>query len=80
MKIPEIKRLVESNTVEELIAAEEALVNEEALAIEVNGVDEGEKLTHVFAAIYIINKIKDDNVDFKTALRDYTSKVRESIN
>lgn len=80
MKIPEIKRLVESNTIEELIAAEEALVNEESLAIEVNGVDEGEKLTHVFAAIYIINKIKDDNVDFKTALRDYTSKVRESIN
>ncbi|UII31302.1 hypothetical protein LVD17_23705 [Fulvivirga ulvae] len=79
MKIPEIKRLVENNTIEELIAAEEALINEEEPAVEINGADEGEKLTHVFAAIYIINKIKDDNVDFKTALRDYTGKVRESI-
>ncbi|MBL6445575.1 hypothetical protein JMN32_04600 [Fulvivirga sp. 29W222] len=79
MKIPEIKRLVENYTIEDLIAAEEALINEEESTIEINGADEGEKLTHVFAAIYIINKIKDDNVDFKAALRDYTSKVRESI-
>lgn len=80
MKIPEIKRLVENSSIEQLMAAEEALVNEESLAIEVNGDDEGEQLTHVFAAIYILNKMQDDNVDFKTALRDYTSKVRESIN
>lgn len=80
MKIPEIKRLVENSTIEQLMAAEESLVNEESLDIEVNGDDEGEQLTHVFAAIYILNKMQDDNVDFKTALRDYTSKVRESIN
>lgn len=79
MKIPEIKRLVEHCTIEQLMAAEESLINEEQPAIEVNGADEGEQLTHVFAAIYIINKINDDGVDFKTALRDYTSKVRESI-
>lgn len=80
MKIPEIKRLVENYSINQLIAAEEALIDEEALAIEVNGSDEGEQLTHVFAAIYVLNKINDDEVDFKTALRDYTSKVRESIN
>lgn len=80
MKIPEIKRLVENHTIDDLMAAEEALVNEEEPAIEINGIDEGEKLTHVFAAIFIINKIKSDGVDFKTALREYTSKVRESIN
>lgn len=80
MKIPEIKKLVESYSMEELMAAEEALVEEDALKIEVGGADEGEKLTHVFAAIYILNKMEDDGVDFKTALRDYTSKVRESIN
>ena len=79
MKIPEIKRLVEAYKIEQLMAAEEALVNEEPLAIEVNGSDEGEQLTHVFAAIYVLNKMHDDKVDFKTALRDYTSKVRESI-
>lgn len=79
MKIPEVKRLIENYSIEELIAAEEALINEEVLDIEVNGTDEGEQLTHVFAAIYILNKMDDDQVDFKTALRDYTSKVRESI-
>ncbi|ELR72552.1 hypothetical protein C900_01226 [Fulvivirga imtechensis AK7] len=79
MKIPEIKRLVEKYNIEQLIAAEEALVNEVPLAIEVNGSDEGEQLTHVFAAIYVINKMQDDKVDFKAALRDYSSKVRESI-
>lgn len=80
MKIPEIKKLVENHTIDELIRAEEQLVNEETLSIAVGGTDEGEQLTHVFAAIYIINKIKDEGMDFKTALRDYTSKVRESIN
>lgn len=80
MKIPEVKRLIENYSIEELIAAEEALINEDVLDIEVNGTDEGEQLTHVFAAIYILNKMDDDQVDFKTALRDYTSKVRESIN
>lgn len=79
MKIPEIKRLVEAYNIEQLMAAEEALVNEEPMAIEVNGSDEGEQLTHVFAAIYVLKKMNDDKVDFKTALRDYTSKVRESI-
>ncbi|UII19374.1 DUF6952 family protein [Fulvivirga ligni] len=80
MKIPEIKRLVEAYDIAALMKAEEDLVNEEALDIEVNGADEGEKLTHIFAAIYIINKMNDDKVEFKAALRDYTSKVRESIN
>ncbi|UII25923.1 hypothetical protein LVD15_21880 [Fulvivirga maritima] len=80
MKIPEIKRLVENHQLEELIQAEEDLVNENELAITVKGDDEGEQLTHIFAAIFIINKMNDDNVDFKTALREYTGKVRESIN
>lgn len=80
MKIPEIKKLVDTYSVEQLMTAEEALVNEESLPIEIGGTDEGEQLTHVFAAIYVINKMHDDGVDFKTALRDYTSKVRNSIN
>ncbi|MBL3657306.1 DUF6952 family protein [Fulvivirga sediminis] len=80
MKIPEIKRLVENHQLEELIQAEEDLVNEKDLDITVNGEDEGEQLTHIFAAIFIINKMNDDQVDFKTALREYTGKVRESIN
>lgn len=78
MKIPVIRKLVESYTLEELQAAEEALANEEQPAIQIEGDDEGEQLTHAFAAMYIKQQIAS-GADFKTALRDYTSKVRESI-
>lgn len=79
MKMPVIKRLVESQTLESLVAAEQALLEEQPLAIEVEGEDEGEQLTHVFAAIFILNHMQDTGSDFKTALREYTAKVRVSI-
>ena len=79
MKMPVIKRLVETQTLESLVAAEQALLDEQPLAIEVEGEDEGEQLTHVFAAIFILNHIQDHGTDFKTALREYTAKVRVSI-
>ena len=80
MKIPEIKRLVESYTMEELAAAEGQISNEETPTIEVRGEDDGEKLTHVIAAVYIIERMNSEGIAFKAALREYTSKVRESIN
>ncbi len=79
MKIPEIKRLVETYTAEELLAAEEKLTNEEMPDIEVKGDDEGEQLTHILAATFILGKMDQEGADFKTALREYTGKVRESI-
>ncbi|RSK37612.1 MULTISPECIES: DUF6952 family protein [Hymenobacter] len=79
MKMPVIKRLVETQTLENLVAAEQALLEEQPLAIEVEGEDEGEQLTHVFAAIFILNHMQDHGTDFKTALREYTAKVRVSI-
>jgi phage repressor protein C with HTH and peptisase S24 domain len=63
-----------------LKVAEEALYAEETLSIEVEGDDEGEKLTHVLAAIFILEKMSAEGMDYKTALRAYTSRVRESIN
>lgn len=80
MKMPAIKKLVDTYNTTELKAAEEALYAEETLAIEVEGDDEGEQLTHVLAAIYIQEKMSAESIDFKTALRAYTSRVRESIN
>ena len=80
MKIPAIKKLVESYKVTQLKEAEEALYEEQNLAIEVGGEDEGEQLTHIIAAIWIIQKMESENLDFKKALREYTQKVRESIN
>ncbi|QHT71415.1 hypothetical protein GXP67_34540 [Rhodocytophaga rosea] len=80
MKIPVIKKLVETQPLEQLRAAELAIINEQPLQIEIEGNDEGEQLTHAIAAIWILERMNDSNVDFKTALREYTQKVRESIN
>lgn len=79
MKIPVIKKLVESTSIEALRQAEEDLLEEKALQIEVEGDDEGEQLTHVFAAIYILEQIEQEGMEFKQALRAYTQKVRTSI-
>ncbi len=80
MKMPVIKQLVETQTLQTLVEAEEALLDERQPDFEVPGEDEGEQLTHVFAAIFILNHMRDHGADFKTALREYTKKVRVSIN
>ncbi|TGE09380.1 DUF6952 family protein [Hymenobacter fodinae] len=79
MKMPVIKRLVETQTLENLVAAEEALLEEQPLPFEVEGEDEGEQLTHIFAAIFIHNHMREHGSQFKDALREYTKKVRVSI-
>lgn len=80
MKIPVIKKLVETQPLEQLQAAEQAIINEQPLPIDIEGNDEGEQLTHAIAAIWILERMQGGNLDFKTALREYTQKVRESIN
>jgi len=80
MKIPAIKKLVESQTIDSLLKAEELLIEEQQPEFEIEGSDEGEQLTHVFGAIWIKNHMHDNNSDFKTALREFTQKVRVSIN
>lgn len=79
MKIPVIKKITESYSLVELQAAEEALYNEETPAIEILGDDEGEQLTHIIAAIFIKEHMSEHSSDLKTALREYTLKVRNSI-
>jgi hypothetical protein len=80
MKMTAIKKLVDTYNTTELKTAEEALYAEETLAIEVEGADEGEQLTHILASIFILEKMNAEGIDYKTALRAYTSRVRESIN
>lgn len=79
MKIPVVKKLVENYTMSALREAEDALIEEEPLPFEVEGDDEGEKLTHILAAIFILERMKSEKVEFKAALREYTRIVRESI-
>ena len=80
MKIPAIKELVETQSLEALKHAEEALLNEERPQISIKGDDEGEQLTHAIAAIWIIEKMQAEQLEFKDALRKYTEMVRGSIN
>ena len=80
MKIPVIKKLVDSYSLDELRLAEEALAEEQSPAIEIEGEDEGEQLTHAYAAIWITERMNDADLEFKIALREFTSKVRDSIN
>jgi hypothetical protein len=80
MKIPVIKKLVETQTIAALMKAEELLIEEQQPDFEIEGADEGEQLTHVFGAIWILNHMHDHGSDFKTALREFTQKVRVSIN
>jgi len=81
MKIQQIKELVETRNLDELLLAEGLLVEEQPLPFEVPGVDEGEKLTHLMAAIWIKTDMAQPDGDgaFRTSLRKYTDRVRVSI-
>lgn len=80
MKIPVIKKLVETYETSVLVQAENDILEGEPLKIEVEGDDEGEQLTHVIAAAWIQKEMAEKNMDFKDALREYTKRVRSSIN
>lgn len=79
MNIQIIKSIVDSYTIEELKQAEEALLNEETLAIEIEGVDEGEQLTHTLAAIFCKEEMEKNNININQAIRLYSQRVRNSI-
>jgi hypothetical protein len=79
MQLPVIKKLSETYNLEQLQAAEEAILNEQAPAIEIEGKDEGEQLTHILAAIDILQDMQKNNIDYRTALRNYSQRVRNSI-
>lgn len=79
MKIPVIKKIVEKYSLDELEAAELALLEEKPLDIEIEGDDEGEQLTHVIAALAIKGQMEVDDIPFPKALRNYTQRVRNSI-
>lgn len=79
MKLPVIKKAVETFSVEELKSAENALLEGENLPIPIDGDDEGEQLTHVLAAIFIKETMAAEGIEYNAALRKYTQRVRTSI-
>ena len=79
MKLPVIRSLAEKHSVAELKRAEEAILNEQAPNIDVEGADEGEKLTHVISAIAVKEDMAANGVELRVALRNYAERVRKSI-
>jgi hypothetical protein len=79
MKIPVIKQLTEKYGLEELKKAESDIEEGNKPDIEIPGDDEGEQLTHAYAAAWILEKIQKEQMDFKDALRSYTAMVRGTI-
>lgn len=80
MKPAEIKKVAETYDLDTLRQAEEDITEEKGLSIEVGGEDEGEQLTHILAAIWIREQMYKNGTDVKTELRNYTQRVRTSIN
>lgn len=78
MKIPVIKKIAETYSLVQLREAENALYEELPLPIVIEGEDEGEQLTHILAGIQI-HEDMEKGADFKTALRNYTQRVRNSL-
>jgi hypothetical protein len=79
MKLPVIKELVENYSLEELKKSEAAMEEGETSNIEVKGEDEGEQFTHIIAAVWVKEKMAIDGIDSRSAMREYTQKVRNSI-
>ena len=79
MKLPIIKELVENHSLEELKKCENCIEEGETPNIEVKGDDEGEQFTHVIAAVWVKEKMEKDGIDARSAMREYTQKVRNSI-
>jgi hypothetical protein len=77
--VPTIKQLCTGHSIDELRAAEAALLEEQPLPIAVAGADEGEQLTHLTGAIWVLDRMKHAGADLNTALREFTQRVRNSI-
>jgi hypothetical protein len=79
MKINVIKELVEKYSIDTIEAMTAQLENGEPLSHPVGGDDEGEQLTHLLGAGWILKQIREKGTDMKTELRNFAARVRDSI-
>ena len=75
MKAGTIRKLATKHDAATLEAAAEALIEGEELAIEVDGEDDGERLTHVNLALRIRQRV-DGGEDVREAFRAVIGQVR----
>ncbi len=83
MKIPEIKRLAEGHTLKELEAMAHCLENEIQHDLNlhqyIDGADDGERLTNVLGAMWILQQMQANGTLLPAELRRFSQKVRTSI-
>lgn len=79
MNIASIKNATENYSIDQLKQAENELLEEQVLSINIEGKDEGEQLTHILAAIYCKEIMEKDGINLNQAIRQYSVKVRQSI-
>lgn len=78
MNISAIKKLLNLD-LETLRKLENQLLEEEELTHPVEGVDEGEKLTHITGAIWSIEKAHENGTEPAKEVRNFIARVRNSI-
>lgn len=79
MNITAVQNIITAKyTLEMLDDAEMALINEEQPTIDIEGANDGEQLTHIFAAKWIIEEMQRTGVNFEKALKAYGLKVKKS--
>ncbi len=74
-----IKKLIESKSLTELKAAEAKICQNLAPDFEVAGEDVNEQLTHILAAIQILEMVENDKTSLNNAFRRFFERVRTSI-
>lgn len=80
MNISAVKRLVQQHDLHTLRQVEAQITEGHTPQIEVDGEDEGEQLTHVLGAIWVLETQAEQQLDVNAALRKFAGRVRDSIN
>jgi hypothetical protein len=79
VKSSAIRQLAQTQPLPSLQAAEQALLHGRRPAFDVEGEDAGEQLTHVLAAIFVLEHMAGHGATLPAALRVFFQKVRESV-
>lgn len=79
MQISCIKQLAENYTIEQLKEAEECLMEEKSLPFPVSGESDCEQMTHILAAIEILEMKSTKGQDIRQCIREFSQRVRTSI-
>jgi len=80
MNINTVKQLAEEFDVSVLQQAHDDIVEERTTSITISGEDEGERLTHVMGAMWVLNTMNEQRIPMSDAVRQYAQRVRASIN